>query len=66
MVALVVNSIDDFILVVSPTDRDITRYFHWGIGAGAEIGLRTSRSAREWPMLGCAAPLISRLRPVSV
>ncbi len=61
MESLVVNGIDiDFILVVSPTDRDITRYFRRESTLGAEIGCVYQPERKGMAnALGCAAPLIS-------
>ncbi|MCU0521849.1 MAG: sugar phosphate nucleotidyltransferase [Anaerolineae bacterium] len=60
MESLVVNGIDDFILVVSPTDRDITRYF--GRESALEAEIRFAYQPERKGManaLGCAAPLVT-------
>lgn len=60
MESLVVNGIDDFILVVSPTDRDITRYFRRESTLEAEIRFAYQPERRGMAnALSCAAPLIS-------
>jgi len=59
MLDMVANGVDDFILVVSPNDRDITHYFHCESDLEAEV-----RFVYQPQRLGmanalvCAAPLI--------
>lgn len=59
MEMLAANGVDDFILVVSPEDRDITRYFRRE--SGLEVDIRFVYQPERKGManaLACAAPLI--------
>jgi NDP-sugar pyrophosphorylase family protein len=56
---LVANGVDDFILVVSPNDRDITRYFCRQVEIEADVRLVYQPERRGTAnALLCAAPLI--------
>ena len=57
---LLVNGIHDFILVVSPTDRDITRYFHRESSLEADIRFVYQPERKGMAnALSCAAHLIT-------
>ena len=57
---LLVNGIHDFILVVSPTDRDITRYFNRESTIEADIRFVYQPERKGMAnALACAAPLIT-------
>ncbi|MGC9521377.1 MAG: sugar phosphate nucleotidyltransferase [Anaerolineae bacterium] len=60
MEMLVANGIDDFILVVSPTDRDITRHFRRESTLEADIRFAYQPERKGMAnALSCAAPLIT-------
>jgi NDP-sugar pyrophosphorylase family protein len=60
MEMLLANGIEDFILVVSPEDRDITRYFRRDSTFEAEIRFVYQPERKGMAnALGCAAPLIT-------